>query len=328
MIEVSAVLTPLPWQNEQWSLLVEQKLQQRLPHALLLHGAAGVGKNYLAHLLAKFLLCENGKHDLPCGKCHSCNLFAAGSHPDFFLASNLFGINEQDGEEGVGRKKKKATAPSKQIKIECIRALVKFSRLSAFQHGKRVAIIEPAEWMNHNSANTLLKTLEEPGEDVFIILVSHQPSRLLPTLRSRCQSHFCATPDHAISMQWLAHHISPERAEMALAFSHAAPLKALSAVNSDQDLLYSEIMLTLEACRRREVTYLFAADSLAKHDAATVLDWWMSLLHRQACEYPSSYKLRFSDELLQARGKVQGTANPNTRMLFESLLIDWMRISD
>jgi len=328
MIEVNSVLTPLPWQREQWASLVEQKLQQRLPHALLLHGAAGVGKNFLAHLMAKFLLCENPLDHLPCGKCHSCNLFAAGSHPDFFHASNLYGLNDQDAEEGSGKKKKKTTAPSKQIKIECIRDLVKFSRLSAFQQGKRVAIIEPAEWMNHNSANTLLKTLEEPGEDVFIILVSHQPSRLLPTLRSRCQSHFCATPDNAHSMAWLGHHISSERAEMALAFCHAAPLKALAAVNSDQDLLYREIMLTLEACRRREVTYLFAAESLAKNDAATVLDWWMSMVHRLACEFPSADKLGFSDALLKARGKVQGTANPNARMLFESLLIDWMKVSD
>jgi hypothetical protein len=83
-------------------------------------------------------------------------------------------------------------------------------------------------------------------------------------------------------------------------------------------------MLTLEACRQREVTYIFAAESLAKHDPVMVLEWWWSMVHRYACQQPDSSLLRFSHQLLEARRKVQGTANPNVRMLFETLLIDWI----
>lgn len=330
MTDLSVSLAPLPWQQAQWQSLSERNQHGRLPHALLLHGTAGVGKGHLARLLASSLLCENPAQDLPCGNCHACQMFAAGSHPDFFLASTVYGINDQIEEDGdsKARKTKKVVAPSKQIKIDCIRDLIHFSAHSAHQGGKRVAIIEPAELLNHNAANALLKTLEEPGEGLFIILVSHQPSRLLPTLRSRCQALLCQTPDHAQSMEWLRHHISPDRAETALAFSHAAPLKALAAVHAEDDLLYREVMLTLEACLQREVTYLFAAESLAKHDAVMVLEWWLALVHRQSCVQPAANLLRFNDRLMEARRKAQGTANPNTRMLFETLLIDWINLKN
>jgi DNA polymerase-3 subunit delta' len=326
MSNSALTLAPLPWQQSQWQLLSERNKQGRLPHALMLHGTAGVGKSHLARLLASSLLCENPQQNLPCGECHSCQLFNAGSHPDFFLANTAYGVNDQSEDDGEtkSRKSKKPVAPSKQIKMDCIRDLIKFSTHTAHQSGKRVAIIEPAELLNHNAANALLKTLEEPGEGLFIILVSHQPSRLLPTLRSRCQAILCQTPDHSESMAWLRHHIAPERAETALAFSHSAPLKALAAVHAEHDLLYREVMLTLDACRQREVTYLFAAESLAKHDAIMVLEWWLALVHGQSLVQPAAGLIKFNDALMEARRKVQGTANPNTRMIFETLLIKWI----
>lgn len=330
MSNPALTLAPLPWQQSQWQLLSERNRHGRLPHALMLHGTAGVGKSHLARLLASSLLCDTPQQNLPCGECHSCQLFTAGSHPDFFLASTAYGVNDQSDDDGEAksRKSKKPAAPSKQIKMDCIRDLIKFSTHTAHQSGKRVAIIEPAELLNHNAANALLKTLEEPGEGLFIILVSHQPSRLLPTLRSRCQAILCQTPDHLQSMAWLRHHIAPERAETALAFSHSAPLKALAAVHAEHDLLYREVMLTLEACRQREVTYLFAAESLAKHDAIMVLEWWLALVHRQSSVQPDIDLIKFNDTLMEARRKAQGTANPNTRMLFEALLIDWINLKN
>lgn len=328
MSESPIVLAPLPWQHEAWHFLSAQDANGKLPHAMILSGTAGIGKGRLARLLALSMLCENLQQGLPCGHCHGCQLFAAGSHPDFFLASPGYG--EQDAQadepEGKARKSRKPATPSRQIKIDCIRDLIHFSNQSAHQGGRRVALIEPAEWLNHNAANALLKTLEEPGEDFFIILVSHQPSRLLPTLKSRCQTLYCQTPAHDMSMEWLRHQVAPERAEAALKFSQAAPLKALAAVHADHDLLYREVILTLDACRDREVTYLFAAESLARHESEQVLAWWLGLLHQQTRQCPDTGKLRFYDSLLEARRKAQGTANPNVRMLYETLLIDWMNL--
>ena len=300
---------------------------ERLAHALLLHGTAGNGKSHLARLLAQLLLCERPAQSLPCGQCHGCQLMEAGTHPDFFSATPAYGMQDDDAEgEAKPRKGRKAATPGKQIRIDCIRDLIHFGTHAAHQGGRRVAIVEPAESLNHNAANALLKTLEEPGEGFFILLVSHEPSRLLPTIRSRCQSLLCQTPSHADASAWLRHHIGSERAETALAFSMGAPLKALNAVLDDQDLLYREVMLTLDACRDRQVTYLFAAESLAGHDANLVLDWWLALVHRLACASPSAALMHFYDTLLSARRKVQGTANPNVRLLLESLLIDWMQL--
>ncbi len=325
MAEQSLVLAPLPWQREQWSLVQSLLERERLAHGLLLHGTAGVGKGQLARLLALRLLCESPRHGLPCGECHACSMFAAGSHPDFFLASAAYGTSEDD-DDGKSRKGRKTATTSRQIRIDCIRDLIHFSHQAAHQGGRRVAIIEPAEWLNRNAQNALLKTLEEPGAGLFIILVSHEPSRLLATTRSRCQALLCPTPERLDALEWLRHHVAVDRAESALAFCHGAPLKALAAVHDDLDLLHREVMLTLEACRQDEVTYLFAAEQLARHDAAMVFDWWYGLLHRLCCARPAAALLHFTDQLLEARRKALGTANPNTRLLLESLLIDWAQL--
>lgn len=320
------VLAPLPWQADLWSSLIERHTQNRLPHALLLHGVAGIGKGRLARLLAASLLCETPKQNLPCGGCHACQMVVAGSHPDFFLADASYGaaVNDEDDDK-KSRKAKKSVAPSRQIKIDCIRDLIHFSTQSAHQGGKRIALIEPAEWLNHNAANALLKTLEEPGADTHIILISHQPSRLLPTLRSRCQALFCPTPDHEQSLQWLKRQgISAERANTTLAFTALAPLKALAAANDNQDTLHKEVITVLQACRQNKMDYLTTAETLAKHDTLLVLDWWLSLVHQQASAQALASTLIFYDALLAARRKALSTANPNARMLFESLLIAWI----
>lgn len=325
----SSSLSPLPWQQMLWSALSDRYRHGRLPHALLFHGSAGVGKGFLARLLARLLLCEQPATGLPCGHCHGCSLFAAGSHPDFFLASTQYGVNDTADEDtdSKARKVRKSTSPSRQIKIDCIRDLIHFSSHAAHQSGKRVAIIEPAEYLNHNAENALLKTLEEPGDDLFIILVTHEPSRLLATTRSRCQSLLCPTPPQQEALDWLRQHVPQERASTALAVCHGAPLKARDAVQADLDLLYREAMLTLEACQHHEVTYLFAAESLARHDTVLLLEWWLAFVHRLCCTQPTIALIRFNDLLLEARRKAQGTANPNSRMLLETLLIDWMQLA-
>lgn len=102
-----SALAPLPWQSALWQLLVERKAQQRLPHALLLHGVAGIGKSHLARLLSLSLLCETPQQQLPCGRCHACQMFAAGSHPDFFLADTDYGAASiEDDDEKVAKQKK------------------------------------------------------------------------------------------------------------------------------------------------------------------------------------------------------------------------------
>ena len=216
-----------PWQEEAWKRLEETR--GRLPHALLFHGRPGIGKFHLAQVLAQSLLCESRFNDgLACGTCAACVWFAAGNHPDFRqVQPEALTPTEQEAEaeeEVTAESRKK---PSKQIKIEQIRALSDFLNVGSHRHGHRVVLIHPAEAMNQGSANALLKSLEEPSAGVVFMLVSHQPSRLLPTVRSRCHALGLSLPPRGLSLRWLREQGSKADAS-ALAFAGDAPLQAAS----------------------------------------------------------------------------------------------------
>lgn len=206
-------------------------LVDRLPHALLLQGAPGVGKLALAERFAQFLVCEQKKRATePCGRCEGCRWFAAGSHPDVrIIEPEAVALElgrpmpEEAGEEGAGKEKKK---PSIQIVIEQARALGDFVHVVSHRGGRRVAIVHPAEDMNTATANSLLKILEEPPAGAVFLLVSHRPARLLPTIRSRCVPVPVPVPDPKAAAGWLAKQ-GLKNAERWLAFAGGAPLRAL-----------------------------------------------------------------------------------------------------
>ena len=208
-----------PWNKE--SLQSLNGLRSHLPNALLIKGAAGIGKLDLALNFAQSLLCEAPKEDgLPCCQCSSCHWFEQETHPDFRLVQAAALSDSDDSAEKEGGKK-----PSREISVEQIRALANFANLSAHQGGYRIVLIHPAESMNHNSANAVLKTLEEPTEKLLFILVTHKPQQLLPTILSRCLSITVNTPNLEIGSEWLKQHgvANPEKS---LALSGFAPLLA------------------------------------------------------------------------------------------------------
>jgi DNA polymerase-3 subunit delta' len=222
-----------PWQETAWNRLAE--MHGRVPHALLFHGRTGVGKLHLAETLAQSLLCENqSKHRLACGACAACIWFAAGNHPDYRLVQpEILSAVEDDGEtdEASEEGKKK---PSKQIKIEQIRALRDFLNVGSHRNGYRVVLIHPAESMNPGSANALLKNLEEPTAGVIFLLVSHQPKKLLPTVRSRCHALALSLPPRTLSLRWLQEQGSKATAAT-LAFAGDAPLDAAALPDEEAD---------------------------------------------------------------------------------------------
>ncbi len=158
-----------------------QARREKLPHALLLVGQKGLGKFALARQFAASLLCETPHSDgQACGSCLACNWYAQGNHPDFRLLQPE--AMEEQAEAEDGKKK-----PSQQITIDQVRALDEFLNVGTHRGGLRIVIVNPTEAMNRSTANALLKTLEEPAPSTLFLMVSSEPMRLLPTIRSRCQ---------------------------------------------------------------------------------------------------------------------------------------------
>jgi DNA polymerase-3 subunit delta' len=205
-----------------------QSKRERMPHALLIHGPQGIGKLQLAERFAQSLLCESGDAlGEPCGVCPGCRWFAADSHPDFrrvqpeALARQSAAADDSD-EPAPARSAK----PSLEIKVEQIRALDDFLNLQSHRGGRRMALIHPAEAMNPNAANALLKGLEEPPGRAQFILVSHRPARLLATIRSRCVAVAVPVPDASASLAWLESQGAADAASW-LAFASGSPLRAV-----------------------------------------------------------------------------------------------------
>jgi DNA polymerase III subunit delta' len=206
-----------PWNQPLFQQLGADR--ERLPHALLLHGPAGIGKRDLGLALAQWIVCEAPAPGGACGVCDACNWFLQGNHPDY----RLLEPKEEEVDE-TGKVTKKA---SKEIKVEQVREVTDFLSLSAHRGGWRSAVIHPAEFMNAAAANALLKTLEEPPPRVLLILVSHQASRLLPTVRSRCRKIAVALPDPVQARAWLLQ-AGVTQPDAELAEAGGAPLAALA----------------------------------------------------------------------------------------------------
>ncbi len=200
----------------------------RLPHALLIHGMRGVGKLALAERIAQLLLCESASEAArPCGACPGCRWFLGGNHPDFrrlepeSLAQPSGEPTDEEQISATGRRAK----PSIEIKIDQVRELADFLNVGSHRGRLRVALIHPAEHMNPQAANALLKALEEPPPGVVFLLVSHRPAGLLPTIRSRCVALPVPLPPREAALQWLAEQ-GVKDAGRWLAYAGGAPLRA------------------------------------------------------------------------------------------------------
>jgi DNA polymerase-3 subunit delta' len=211
---------------------LREALASQRAHALLLSGPKGVGQFELALSLAQAWLCEGvgPRENGPCGVCASCRLVQARSHPDLLVLlpealRESLGWAGADADEATSDKASKAK-PSKDVKVEAVRAAVSFAQTTSARGRGKVVLIHPAERMNAIAANTLLKTLEEPPGDARFVLSCSAPEALLPTIRSRCQALALALPPVADAVAWLAAR-SVVRPEVLLAAAGGQPLEAL-----------------------------------------------------------------------------------------------------
>ncbi len=179
-----------PWQASLLKQLVTQKKDNRLAHGLILHTDQPSDLSALIWQLSSDLLCDNDTTELHCGQCSPCRLMAANSFPDLLWVTKLY-----------DEKKKKF---KRDITVDQIRELIHQLSLTNQYNTLKIAIIYPAELLNKNAANSILKTLEEPESDTLIILATHKLGRLPVTIRSRCQQYKIPQANKVQSLKFCA----------------------------------------------------------------------------------------------------------------------------
>ncbi|WP_070334636.1 DNA polymerase III subunit delta' [Pseudomonas aeruginosa] len=316
-----------PWQQALWSQLGGRAQHA---HAYLLYGPAGIGKRALAEHWAAQLLCQRPAAAGACGECKACQLLAAGTHPDYFV------LEPEEAE--------------KPIRVDQVRDLVGFVVQTAQLGGRKVVLLEPAEAMNVNAANALLKSLEEPSGDTVLLLISHHPSRLLPTIKSRCVQQACPLPGAAASLEWLARALPDEPAEALeelLALSGGSPLTAQRLHGQGVREQRAQVVEGVKKLLKRQIAASQLAESWNSVPLPLLFDWFcdwtLGILRyqltrdeeglgladmRKVIQYLGDKSgqakvLAMQDWLLQQRQKVLNKANLNRVLLLEALLVQW-----
>jgi DNA polymerase-3 subunit delta' len=328
-------LSPYPWQRAQWAQLAGAAASGRLPHAILVSGPRGTGVEEFASCLAAHLLCERPPPEgVSCGTCRPCELFAAGSHPDYFRL-------EPDPD-----------SKSEQIPIGSVREMVHFVYLTRQFGRSRVALAFPADDMNRNAANALLKILEEPPPDSVIILATHRPASLPVTVRSRCRSVQFHESQSLETLQWLQQRVGDAQVPAAELLRHARGAPLLAAELSAEGALAKrvEVLEELVQLRRGRADPIGVAERWSKLGAEEVLVWLLGYvseaarlklsgrretgsalvghLQGMADELDLAALVAFHDAVLAGWRGFAASNNLNARSLLENLIVGWLETAE
>lgn len=319
-----------PWLSQTLQDLLNRHRRGRLPHALLLSGQGGTGKLALAQSLMQHLLC---REQSACGGCKTCLLIAAGSHPDFQLIEP-----EED---------------SRQIKIEQVRSLTEWVNQTAQMGAFKVAVLNPAHAMNRNSANALLKVMEEPPADTHLILVSDDPATLLPTIRSRCQVVPVVVPDESVALPWLREQGDPDVDwTLPLRLCSGSPLYAAARFDAAYMAERQRLANVWLRLFNRETDVVSLVTELAKSEPGEAIELGMSLLAdvvrldlnagensiqnsdiaqqtAALCEVVDSRQALAAIDRMQTDYRfLRGSQNPNKTLLLERLMMDCLGLDE
>ncbi|NYT71761.1 DNA polymerase III subunit delta' [Halomonas sp. QX-2] len=316
----------MPWHQATWQHLTRLADGRRMPHALLIHGAHGVGKQQLAEALIARTLCASPA-DQACGRCHSCAMLASGYHPD------LLRVSPEEGK--------------RQIRIDPIREVNRFVSQTAQQGGYRVIVVSPAEAMNVAAANALLKSLEEPGDKTLFILLSDVPSRMLATIRSRCQQWSLPSVAFEACHGWLIEQLgSADEAYFWWQVAGGLPLLAVELAAPEERALRHQIHDSFEQLVRGAEPVSEAArldrqaiDAILWYGIAWLedlirlgLSGEAAVLHNPDLEplYRQAVKngrvqdwFRLLDYAREQRRLLAVGANPNPQLVLEAWLVRW-----
>ena len=279
----------LPWQRAHWQEMQAWRESGRLPHALLLYGMRGVGKQHFAATFAQALLCAQPASDgQACQTCRPCLLFRAGTHPDYHQITPV--------EEG------------KSILIDQIRELNASLAFKSHAGGYKIAALWPVDRMNSAAANALLKTLEEPSAHTLLMLVTSRPAALPATVRSRCQRINFTLPPPDLALPWLCERLGTTHdAAQLLTLADGAPLKAMVLVHNGMPLHRAAMLEDLDAIQRGLADPVSRAATWVEWGAADCIEWLYSyiadMIRLQSASHPPHLKNRDLDVQLRRISK-------------------------
>jgi DNA polymerase-3 subunit delta' len=324
-MQAADFLRPLPWLELPWQTLMEAIDQDRVAHALLIRGVAGIGKTRLATDYARRLLCQKPQAGKACGQCTSCHLFDAGTHPDFLMLAP-----EEAG---------------KAIKVDAIRQMTQEIALTPQYAGYRVVIIDQADALNGNAANALLKSLEEPPNGTVIVLVTDRPQQLPATVRSRCRNLSIGPIHSDMALQWLNQQGFVEDAPALLSTAAGSPLRAASLEGSEavkkRIERFDELMAVFFGARDPLDVAEIWSTKLVDMELLWMASWLAdgarlgltegrvparnidldAQLRRLAARIPVSFLMETYDRILKCQEALRGPAN--RQLVFEEFLIRW-----
>ncbi len=286
-------MSPLPWHRDLAARIEKLIASARLPHGILIAGTEGWGEVVFAQWLALTLL-EEPLHLNP----------SELAHPDLHWV-------KPDGAE---------------IKVDAIREIGQFAFTTSRKGGRKVVVVEDAHLLNRNAANALLKTLEEPPDDTFVVLATCHAGRLLPTIRSRCQ-RFVIQPDAASAGDWLAEQWGEEDVEERLQSNAGAPLLVAAELSGGT----APFAQTLAAISSASQPLGCLNDLLARDPAHVTGGWYRhinkllarSMLGRGCGDAATRQLFEFADELLWVRHQLLNTNSANARLLLGRLVVKW-----
>lgn len=283
--------------QKPFDLLYQALIQNRLSHAYLLSGTAGIGKTDFARAFAALLLCEKKAVTQPCGKCRGCVLMQAGNHPDFLLV-----MPEEKAHS---------------IKIDQIRHMTQQLSHTAHATGYRVVIISPANAMPVQAANALLKTLEEPVGKTVIFLIDDQKNALPATISSRCQKIFFS--DSQIDLR--LHDNTTQLRDQILQQLEQIQQHRMNPIASAAGLLKSnlEAVLRIFLLLCVDISRLQLGASKKHVVNADVYEKLLTLSQKIS---PITLQ-HFIEKLVEKNGMILRGVNLNQQLCLENLLIEW-----
>lgn len=317
------------WQNNQWQQLWQTRQAERLPHALLFTGIAGIGKTQFTESFVRSLLCQQiTAAGYSCNTCQDCHLVSNKSHP------NLSWITAEN-----------------TIKIDQIREINEFIQQSSLKAGLRIVVIAHADRMNINAANALLKTLEEPSSNAMIILISNQFASLPATILSRCQRILFSPPPSTVGLDFLNTQLPETKLDLKLLLqlAHGAPLSALQLAQEDFLSIRQMLFDALTSLSKHQIDPIKIASKL-QNNGIQVLDfllsWLIDLVRLQLGEDESiitnkdytkhllqlkmqtslNNNMQFMQEIKKMRQQMFVGINLNKQLMIENLLIRYLDV--